>query len=246
MAQGRHLGEKLFILAAAFALLGLGLTIGGFLISLGVAFLVAAAATLVAGGVAQITAWVRPSEARRGEGRLFQARPAGRPGRASSLSGFIRRHGLWLALSGVVLISLLAVGLGNFLPLPAESPQTREFTISAHQFSYSPERIRVNKGDRVILRLQPEDVSHGLYVDGYAVETHADPKKEGVVEFVADRPGTYRFRCSVTCGVMHPFMVGEVAVEPNTPFRGAAAAILVLALGVVGYGWWSKNRDPAS
>ncbi|MDP2950731.1 MAG: cupredoxin domain-containing protein [Chloroflexota bacterium] len=246
MKRGRRLGENLYLAAAVFALAGLGLTISGRLTSLGVALLAVAAVTLVAGGVTQVTAWIRPSGAGQGEGIPSQTRPAAGRGKASSLRVFMRRHTLWLALGGVVLISLLSVGLGSFLPLPTGAPQTREFTVSAKQFSYSPERISVNKGDRVILRLQPKDVSHGLYVDGYGVETHAAPKKEGVVEFVADNPGTYRFRCSTTCGVMHPFMVGEVAVEPNTPFRGAAAAILVVALGVVGYGWWSKDHDAAS
>ncbi len=246
MERGRRLGENLYLVAAVFALAGLGLTIGGRLTSLGVALLAVAAATLVAGGATQVTAWIRPLGAAQGEGIHSQTRPAGGRGKASSPSGFVRRHSLWLALGGVVLISLLSVALGSFLPFPTGAPQTREITVGAKQFSYSPERISVNKGDRVILRLQPEDVSHGLYVDGYGVETHAAPKEEGVVEFVADNPGTHRFRCSVTCGVMHPFMVGEVVVEPNTPFQGAAAAILVLALGVVGYGWWSKDRDAAS
>lgn len=234
------------MVAAVFALTGLGLTIGGLQTGLGVAFLGVAAAALAAGGAAQAIAWIGPSRAAGEEGPSPQGPVAARRNRAGSLKGFIRRHSLWLALAGVVLVSLLSVALGGFLPLPAEAPQTREFTVSARQFSYSPERISVNKGDRVILRLQPKDVSHGLYVDGYDVETHAAPKEEGTVEFVADDPGTYRFRCSLTCGVMHPFMVGEVAVEPNTPFQGAAAGILLLALGVVGYGWWSKDRDATS
>lgn len=244
MARGRHLGENLFIVAAVFALAGLALTIGGLQSGLGVGLLAVAAAALVAGGVAQVLAWVRPSSPSQGEGSPRRAQPLA--ARASRLWRFVGRHSLWLALGSVVLISLLSVWLGSLLPLSSGSPQTREFTVSARQFAYSPERITVNKGDRVSLRLQPKDVSHGLYVDGYEVETHAAPKKEGVVEFVADQPGTYRFRCSVTCGVMHPFMVGEVAVEPNTPFQGAAAGILLLALGVVGYGWWSRSHDAAS
>lgn len=246
MERGRHLGENLFAVAAVLALTGLGLTVSGLVAALGVALLALGAAVLVAVGVAQIAAWIRPSDAPREKAVRSHARSAARGAGRSRLADFVRRQSLWLGLAGVVLISLLSVSLGNLLPLPAAAPQTREFTVSARQFSYSPERIGVNKGDRVILRLQPRDVSHGIYVDGYGVETHAAPKTEGVVEFVADSPGTYRFRCSVTCGVMHPFMIGEVEVKPNTPFQGAAAGILVLALGVVGYGWWSKDRDATS
>lgn len=243
MERSRHLGENLFVVAAVLALTGLGLTIGGLITNLGVALLAVAAVALVAGSVAQVVAWIRPSRAAREEDTPAKVSTAAR---GKGLRRFIRDHGVWFGLGGVVLISLLSVALGSLLPLPSPDPQTREFTVSAKQFSYSPERISVNKGDRVILTLQPKDVSHGLYVDGYGSETHAAPKTEGTVEFVADDPGTYRFRCSVTCGVMHPFMVGEVEVKPNTPFQGAAAGILVLALGVVGYGWWSKDRDAAS
>ncbi len=246
MERDRRLGENLFVIAAVLALTGLGLTIGGLLTDAGLALLALGAATLVAGGVAQVTAWIRPSRSSRDEGRSSLTRSAVLGARGSRLWKFARQHSLWLLLAGVVLISLLSVRLGGFLPLSAAAPQTREFSIDARQFAYSPERISVNKGDQVVLRLQPKDVSHGLYVDGYAVETHAAPKSEGTVEFVAEDPGTYRFRCSVTCGVMHPFMIGQVEVQPNTPFQGAAAGILVLALGVVGYGWWSRNHDPAS
>ena len=244
MCHRRFAGEDLFVVAGVLALAGLGLTVGTDFLVLGIGVLITATLVLLVGGVLQIVAWIRPSG--RGQDEppldLHSAEDSGR--RAGRLGGFLRRHGLWLPLAAVVLVSLLSVGLGNFLPSSDEPPRTREFTVNARQFAYSPERLTVNRGDRVILRLQPRDVSHGIYVDGYDVEAHAAPKTEGVVEFVADDPGTFRFRCSVTCGVLHPFMIGEVEVQPNTPFHGAAAGILLVALGVVGYEWWGRRHDP--
>ena len=57
--------------------------------------------------------------------------------------------------------------------------------------------------------------------------------------FTVGRPGKYRYRCSVTCGTLHPFMQGEMVVRPNLPFHaGAAGAIGVMlaAFGLVGAG----------
>ncbi len=165
----------------------------------------------------------------------------------------------WLALVGVISLAVLAIALGTYLPVALASSQgeTRELIVDASRFSYSPERLRVNLGDTVTLRLRPQDVSHGLYLDGYGLETHAMPAVpglpggEGVLTFVADRPGKFRFRCSVTCGPLHPFMIGELNVESgtpytNAPFLGAAAATIVVAGGALAYVWGRKGTNGGS
>ena len=163
------------------------------------------------------------------------------------LLGAIRNHRGWAALLGVVALSLAAVALGSNVPWASSRGQTREVVLEAKRFAYSPERISVRQGDRVVMRLQPQDVSHGLYVDGYGVDTHAMPTEEGVLQFTASNPGLYRFRCSVTCGPLHPFMVGELNVhsgpsQTNTPFLGAAMAGLVVGAGTLAFVWKGKER----
>jgi cytochrome c oxidase subunit 2 len=149
----------------------------------------------------------------------------------------------WLALLGVVLLALAAVALGSHLPFPSGESKARSFTVEASRFAYSPERIRVNKGDSVTIRLVSRDVGHGLYLDGYDLETVAHPDQEGVLEFIADKPGVFRFRCNLTCGPLHPFMIGQLEVAPNTPFISSSVAVVAVAVGALGIGGWMVGRN---
>lgn len=105
----------------------------------------------------------------------------------------------------------------TFAPLPVQptAPQARTFRVDARQFAYSPSELRVNPGDTVTIQLVSTDVVHGLYVDGYDVSVEADPGQSATLSFVADKPGSFRFRCNITCGAMHPFMIGKLAVGTN-------------------------------
>src|SRR5574342_296138 len=73
-----------------------------------------------------------------------------------------------------------------------------------------------------ILRLQVRKcqlvstcVVHGLYVDGYDISVEADPGQTATLTFIANKLGSFRFRCNVTCGAMHPFMIGKLTVGTN-------------------------------
>jgi cytochrome c oxidase subunit 2 len=110
---------------------------------------------------------------------------------------------------------------------PAEE---RLIEVKARKFSYAPNIIRVAKGDEVTIRLISEDVTHGFFLDGYGKETHANPGQDGSVSFVAGKTGRFAFRCSVTCGEFHPFMVGYLIVSPNIRFYVFVGVISALGL----------------
>ena len=120
----------------------------------------------------------------------------------------------------ILLITLTAVSWGK----------ERVIEISAKKFSYTPHIVKVDRGDEVTIRLISEDVTHGLYLDGYGNETRAHPGQDGSITFIADKTGRYNFRCSVTCGEFHPFMVGYLVVRPNSRFL--LFTILVGAAGL--------------
>jgi heme/copper-type cytochrome/quinol oxidase subunit 2 len=136
---------------------------------------------------------------------------------------------------------LLAALLAAFAPVERlalfTAPRARHFRLEARSFEYAPAVLAVNRGDRVTLELVAADYAHGLYLDGYELNVSAEPGQSASLSFVADRPGSFRFRCSVTCGPLHPFMIGKLEVGPNVLlWRGAALAALAAVAGMTGLG----------
>lgn len=133
------------------------------------------------------------------------------------------------------LLLLVMAGLVVALtPLPVQpiAHQEHTFRIEARQFAYSPSEIKVNPGDTVTIELVSTDVVHGLYIDGYGIAAEADPGQTTTITFVADKPGSFRFRCNVTCGAMHPFMIGKFTVGTNDWFYRSVG---LTVLGVIGF-----------
>jgi cytochrome c oxidase subunit 2 len=119
----------------------------------------------------------------------------------------------------------------------------RFFEIKAKKFSYSPNIIKVNKGDLVRIRLISEDVTHGLFLDGYGLNTTTYPGQEGYLEFIADKPGRFSFRCSVTCGEFHPYMIGYLIVEPNLRFLIYMALTIIVGIGAILISSFRKKKE---
>lgn len=138
------------------------------------------------------------------------------------------RHWPWIVLALMALVI-------TFAPLPSGIgvPASHNVRIAASQYSFDPGVISVNPGDRVTIELASTDVVHGLYLDGYDIEVTADPGQTARLSFIADKSGTFRFRCSVTCGPLHPFMIGKVKVGNNTLlWRGIALTLLAAVVGL--------------
>ena len=129
-----------------------------------------------------------------------------------------------------ILVGLLVVFVP--LPVPAIASQQRTFHIDARQFSYSPSELKVNPGDRVTIQLASNDVVHGLYIDGYDISVEADPGQTATLTFVANQKGSFRLRCNVTCGAMHPFMIGRLLVGTNQWLYRSIGLALVGVLGI--------------
>jgi heme/copper-type cytochrome/quinol oxidase subunit 2 len=138
-------------------------------------------------------------------------------------------RGMTFALLGMAALILA------FAPLPAQSltPQERTFRIDSRQYAYSPYELRANTGDTVTIRLTSTDVVHGLYVDGYDVSVETDPGQTATLTFIADKPGSFRFRCNVTCGAMHPFMIGKLTVGRNNWLYRSIGLTVLAVIGTL-------------
>lgn len=145
-----------------------------------------------------------------------------------------RRH-MYLA---IVLLAVLLV------PLPAlGEPQTHHVSIDAAQFEYSPPRLNVGRGDTVHVTLTASDTVHGFYLDGYGIDERVDPGLSKEFAFEADQTGKFKYRCSVACGPLHPFMIGELVVGPNEPLLRAIGLLVVLTLATL---FSVRNRATAA
>ncbi len=136
----------------------------------------------------------------------------------------------------ILFIILLILGIGGYLftakfsvkenkntvenKMPAgqltdvkETEVVKEFTMTAKQWSFDPEEIRVKQGDKVRLKISSIDVDHGFGLPDFDVSVKLLPGKEEIVEFIADKKGEFTFFCDVLCGQGHRDMKGLLVVE---------------------------------
>jgi heme/copper-type cytochrome/quinol oxidase subunit 2 len=127
---------------------------------------------------------------------------------------------------------LLVVAVCTLLPSSAvtldQKVQTIELTAKKYEYIGSP--VHVKAGTRVQLKITAADHDHGFKIsvvpDGAEAsgtvglvltspqECWQLKKSETTtIEFLAQSPGTYTFRCCHTCGLGHKGMKGQIVVD---------------------------------
>jgi heme/copper-type cytochrome/quinol oxidase subunit 2 len=121
-------------------------------------------------------------------------------------------------------LGLLLLGMGGLLIAgPAvrrlfaqdQAPNRREFTITAKDFHYTPDRIEVTQDDLVKLTVRSEDVAHSFTIDEYRIVRRVAAGGTTTFEFRADRAGTFNYYCSLTSEPGHATMKGQLVVRPK-------------------------------
>jgi plastocyanin len=107
----------------------------------------------------------------------------------------------------------------------AAAAHIKDIPIKAESWKFTPNVINVNKGDLVRLHFvtAQDEVElyngHGFGIEGYDVNVFLTKGTQQLVEFLADKPGTFTFRCTSFCSSPgaavenHFNMVGKLIVH---------------------------------
>jgi len=123
-------------------------------------------------------------------------------------------------------LALLLVGTGIFLaanPLVRrvfaasgaqdQAPTRREFTLTARDYSFSPNRVEATQDDLIKLTVQSADVAYGFAIDDYRLSRRVPAGGSTTIEFRADRPGTFPFYSNLSNDSRHSQMRGQLVVR---------------------------------
>ena len=110
-------------------------------------------------------------------------------------------------------LTLAAVLLALSLAASGQGGEPPAITMTAEKYDFKPDTITVKKGDRVRISITALDRDHGLKIDAFQINRKLPKGEPVLVEFSADRTGTFPFECSEFCGMGHKKMKGKLVVE---------------------------------
>ena len=113
-------------------------------------------------------------------------------------------------IASVVAICAIGATAGHVSAQAA--PRAKVIKISAKRFDYSPGKLILKKGQRVVLELTSKDVVMGFNLPDFNVRGDMIPGKVTRVEFTPDKTGEFTFLCDIFCGSGHEEMHGRITV----------------------------------
>jgi cytochrome c oxidase subunit II len=93
------------------------------------------------------------------------------------------------------------------------SGSERVVHVKAKRFEFSPQVIKLKKGERVTLELESLDRKHGFEVPDLHISESIVAGEITRLTLTATRTGTFPFHCNVFCGEGHEDMTGEIVIE---------------------------------
>ena len=115
-------------------------------------------------------------------------------------------------------------------PALAQNDAVQVTEVTAKKYEYSPDPIHVKSGSKIQLKITAVDHDHGFSIstvpdgsnsngsDGLVFSSPQEcwQLKKGettTIEFLAQTPGTYSFKCCHVCGLGHRGMKGQLVVD---------------------------------
>ncbi len=115
----------------------------------------------------------------------------------------------YIIIIGIIIILAIAgiFALKSLTGKVVAQADTKEFTVKAFRFGYTPNAITVNKGDKVKIIIDNTDTLHGIRVPDLNI------KGNDLIEFTADKIGEFDWYCANMCGKEHMQMKGKLIVK---------------------------------
>ena len=106
------------------------------------------------------------------------------------------------------------VATGNAITTAGDDAPVKKLVIEAYDFGFKQSDVIINEGDRVRLTFKSTSGRHGLGITGLGIDSGVvEEGGETIIEFVADKAGTYSYRCNVPCGSGHKAMKGNLTIN---------------------------------
>ena len=144
------------------------------------------------------------------------------------MTTFAKRSALWMFFAFLLFAMLFSPSSS----VQGQDQETQVIELTAKKYEYSPSPVHVKAGTKVQLKINASDHDHGFKIattpDG--AERNSQPGlvftspqdcwllKKGettTIEFLAQTPGTYSFKCCHSCGLGHRGMKSQIVVDPT-------------------------------
>ena len=128
--------------------------------------------------------------------------------------------------------AIIVLSTASYWTTLAQTQPPHVIAVNAKKYEFMPSEIHVKQGEKVELRVHSLDVTHGIKLDLYPEGAKSkgapglvfdQPDANGkvqkgedqILDFTAQEPGTYDFKCARICGMGHGRMKGKLIVDPS-------------------------------
>jgi cytochrome c oxidase subunit II len=134
---------------------------------------------------------------------------------------------IWLGVSSLLVLVLLAWGLTVYSAEAASHPNTLQVDVTGQQWLWTFKYPGTGVDSRSLIlpvnrpvqfNITSVDVTHGFWPVALGVQVDANPGVVTGIRATPDKLGSFTVRCSQLCGLYHSFMYAPGSVVPAAKF----------------------------